>query len=177
VSQAELPSLLYLQPLTGCHIHVCSNDKALSRSELEQIDHNVVQTFINFVTQLDASNSLASTYLSRFEAYYAEQLGHRNPLKSETTDISRPYATYITWVVQKLEQEQNRCENLFANKTLKDGSVIEGKSEEIWALVHKSFQKEIVRESVLGMTQAGEGGSRSAPPEAGLTYLSPNTQS
>jgi len=94
-------------------------------------------------------------------------------MKSETTDGSRPYATYIAWVVQKLEQEQNRCENLFANKTLKDGSVIEGKSEEVWALVHKSFQKDIVRESVLGMAQAGEAGSCSVLSKAGLTHLTP----
>ena len=173
MSHAKLPSLLCRRPLTECHVHLYSNDKPLSRSELEQIDHNIVQTFINFVTQLDASDTLASTYLSRFESYYAEQLGHRDPRKSDTTDASRPYATYIAWVVQKLEQEQNRCENLFANKTLKDGSVIEGKSEEVWALVHKSFQKDIVRESVLGISQAGEAGSRSALPEAGLTHLVP----
>jgi len=55
--------------------------------------------------------------------------------------------------------------------------MIEGKYEEVWTLVHKSFQKDIVRESVLGMTQAGEGGSHSAAYEAGLTYLILCTQS
>jgi hypothetical protein len=133
-----------------------SDEKPTSRSELGQIEHNVVQTFINFVTQLDASESLATTYLSRLEAYCADQLGHRDPSKTDTSNTTRPYATYIAWVVEKLEQEQNRCENLFASKTLRDGSVIEGKSGEMWALVHKAFQKDIVRESVLGMTQAGK---------------------
>lgn len=139
---------------------------------------SLVTSFIRFLYELDAMETLHSTYLECTNNFYAQLAPRKIPLAPSAESIDedlavvadpcQTYGEYIAWASQSLSQEYNRCQDLFSQagkdhqqrqarpiselEQLKPSSPV----DDLWESIRGAVNQQVVEKGVVSVTQQGQ---------------------